>query len=275
MGLLDDYLDPKQFQASGGLLGRLLSLPQMQGLYQPGMDLDPRVSTDTGQAAGAQMSVAMPRPILQSNGPEVNLQTQVYRRAQDIPIGVYRMPQFGRLDVSQAMHQPSDPGDRLSTSFQSWSNTPVGNPVAALANGIGGPSSGRRTDAGGDTSNPDRSRTDRADGSSNTSAIASEQPPGLRAIGYFEIPTNPNQAFGELLSIQNKNEGDTISKRDHVSGVREGNIRRKEDGSLEVTNGTVVTFSYKDGRAKTVTVTGDDIAYIDGNTGEVVIQKSF
>lgn len=44
---------------------------------------------------------------------------------------------------------------------------------------------------------------------------------------------------------------------------------------MDVTNGTVVTVSYKDGRAKTVTVTGDDISHIDAKTGEVVIQKSF
>jgi len=44
---------------------------------------------------------------------------------------------------------------------------------------------------------------------------------------------------------------------------------------MDVTNGTVVIFSYKDSRAKTVTVTNDDIAHIDGKTGEVVIQKSF
>lgn len=43
---------------------------------------------------------------------------------------------------------------------------------------------------------------------------------------------------------------------------------------MDVTNGTVVTYSYKNGRAKTVTVTNTDIAHIDRETGEVVIQKS-
>ena len=43
MGLLDGYFDPKQFQARDGLLGRLLSLPQMQGLYQPDADFDPQI----------------------------------------------------------------------------------------------------------------------------------------------------------------------------------------------------------------------------------------
>ena len=59
-----------------------------------------------------------------------------------------------------------------------------------------------------------------------------------------------------------------------MSGVREGNIKQNEDGSLDVTNGTIVTFSHNDGHAKTVTVTNTDIAHIDGKTGEVVIQKS-
>jgi hypothetical protein len=277
MGLFDGYLDPGQFQASGGLLGRLLSLPQMQGLYQPSMDSDPQVSADKGQAAGAQMSVplSMPRPILQANGPAVNPQTPVYWPTQAAPMGDYQMPQFGRVDVSQAVQQPPDPGDRLSAGLQSWAHTPVGNPVAGLANGITGQSYGRRTDAGGNASDADPSGNGRAGGSREASSIAGKQPPDLSKIGYFEIPTNPNQAAGELLGIQERNEKHTISRKDHVSGVREGNVKQKDDGSLEVTNGTVVTLSYKDGRAKTVTVTGEDIAYIDAKTGEVVIQKSF
>ena len=43
MSLFEGYFDPEQFQAGGGLLGRLLSLPQMQGLYQPGADFDPQI----------------------------------------------------------------------------------------------------------------------------------------------------------------------------------------------------------------------------------------
>lgn len=38
MGLFDGYFDPEQFGNSGGLLGRLLSLQQMQGQYQPSAD---------------------------------------------------------------------------------------------------------------------------------------------------------------------------------------------------------------------------------------------
>jgi hypothetical protein len=44
MGLFDSYFDPQQFQDSGGLVGRLLSLHQEQGQYQ-GAGLDRALST--------------------------------------------------------------------------------------------------------------------------------------------------------------------------------------------------------------------------------------
>jgi hypothetical protein len=40
MGLFDGYFDPEQFGDGGGLLGRLLSLQQQQGQYQPGAGFD-------------------------------------------------------------------------------------------------------------------------------------------------------------------------------------------------------------------------------------------
>jgi hypothetical protein len=336
MGLLDGYFDPEQFQASGGLLGRLLSLPQMQGLYQPGAGFDPQVSADNGQAAAAQMSMPLLRPTLPANGPAANPQTLDYGRTQNIPIGDYQIPQFARADVSQAEQQATDLGDRLSAGFPSRVQTPVGNPIAALANGIAGVSSGRRTDLAGlaqhilqprvdpsgnpqqdlnsqyqalrpilgdhdamlaivhpevgrtliaqalagqtksgNTGDADPSGNGQAGRGNEASSIVDGQPPGLSKVGYLEIPTNPNQAFGELQSIQQRNEKDAVSGKDYASGVRDGNITYKPDGSLDVTNGTVVTFSYSDGHAKTVTVTNDDIAHIDAKTGEVVIQKSF
>jgi hypothetical protein len=104
--------------------------------------------------------------------------------------------------------------------------------------------------------------------------MAAGPPPGLIKAGYFEIPTNANQALGELQGIQDRRRDDTVSGKDYVSGIREGYIKRNGDGSLDVTNGTVVTLSYNNGHAKTVTVTNTDVAHIDGKTGEVVIQKS-
>jgi hypothetical protein len=40
MGLFDEFVDPQQFNSGGGLPGRLLAMPQMQGVYQPDADVD-------------------------------------------------------------------------------------------------------------------------------------------------------------------------------------------------------------------------------------------
>jgi hypothetical protein len=238
----------------------------------------------------------------------------------------------------RAVHgQPWEPlpSSLLWPGFQSWAHTPVGNPFAALANGIAGLSSGQRTDPAatgqqiiqpgaafsanaqqslntqyqalrpilGDTKamlaivHPETGRTliaqalasqtrpgNTADAgpsgggqvgvSDSANSIAAGPPPGLTKAGYVEIPTNANQAFGELLGIQASKEEHTISGKDYVSGVREGNVRQNSDRSLDVTNGTVVTLSYKDGHAKIITVTDPHIAHIDPKTGEAVIQMS-
>jgi hypothetical protein len=47
---------------------------------------------------------------------------------------------------SHAAAQSPDLGGRSSAAFQSWAHTPLGNPFAALANGIMGFESGRRID---------------------------------------------------------------------------------------------------------------------------------
>jgi hypothetical protein len=101
-----------------------------------------------------------------------------------------------------------------------------------------------------------------------------DQSPNLSKAAYLEIPGNANQVFGELSGILEGRPRDAVSSEDYVSGVRDGNVTRNADGSLDMTNGTVLTFSYKTNRAKTVIVTNTDIAHIDGKTGEVVIQKS-
>jgi len=148
MGLFDGYFDPQQFGEGGGLLGRLLALQPMQGLYQPDAGFDPQVSAGNGQAGAALMPLPlpMPRPTLPANGPAVDPRTPDYGQSQKIPVDDYQMPQFGRADVLQAAQQPPDLGDRPSAGFQSWAHTPVGSPIAALANGIAGVSPGQRTD---------------------------------------------------------------------------------------------------------------------------------
>lgn len=331
MGLLDSYFDPEQFEGGGGLIGRLLSLQQMQGQYRPSAGFNQQISADNGHAVGAPLSLPMPQPTLPAFDPP----TPDYGQTQNVPLGDYQMPQFGRADVSQAVQQLPDFGDRLRAGFQSWAHTPVGNPIAGFANGIAGLGSGKRSDPAGlaqqipqprvdsagntsrdlnsyfqalrpilgeqdamlaivhpavgrtlitqalerqqksgNTGDADPSGNQRARFDNEASSIAGGQPPSLSKAAYLEIPSNANQAFGELSEIQERSKRDTVSREDHVSGVREGNVSYNSDGSLDVTNGTVVTFSYKDGRAKTVTVTNNDIAHIDGKTGEVVIQKS-
>jgi hypothetical protein len=151
MGLLDSYFDPEQFEAGGGLIGRLLSLQQMQGQYLPSDGSNPQLSANNGQTAAAPMSAPfpMPRPTSPGNGPAIEPQTPDYGQTQNIPIGDYQMPQFGRADVSRAAQPLPDFGDRLRAGFESWADTPVGNPIAAVANGIAGLVSGQRTDPTG------------------------------------------------------------------------------------------------------------------------------
>jgi hypothetical protein len=155
MGLFDDYFDPQQFgEGGGGLLGRLLAL-QQQGQYRPselstpsGGQPDSGVSGNPPQDATAMAApqAPMPMPALVNNGPPPPvLQTPDYGQTLNIPVGTYQMPQFGRVDPSQPAQQTPDLGDRLSAGFQSWAHTPVGNPFAALANGVAGFNSGQRT----------------------------------------------------------------------------------------------------------------------------------
>jgi len=79
MGLFDGYFDPQQFQHSGGLLGRLLSL-QPQDQYQPGQGFGqssgggtigvPEDAYAQGQPSAPQAPVLqpMPWPNLPNNG---------------------------------------------------------------------------------------------------------------------------------------------------------------------------------------------------------------
>ena len=137
MGLFDSYFDPEQFQDSGGLLGRLLSLQQEQGQYQSG----PGFNVEPDSASVPKEPAAMPMPVQRPTLP----QTPDERPRQTVAVGDYQMPQFGSADASQVVQQPGI-GDRLNAGFQSWAHTPVGNPFAALANGVSGFSSGERTD---------------------------------------------------------------------------------------------------------------------------------
>ncbi len=139
MGLLDSYFDPDQFNPSGGLIGRLQSLQQQQGQYQPAQGFD----ESGGQSAQGGSSSASGNAALPAGpgGPTGFMK-----------IGDYQMPQFGSTDVSQIV-QPIQPtpglGDRLTAGSQSWAHTPLENPFAALANGIKAFGAGQPTEANG------------------------------------------------------------------------------------------------------------------------------
>jgi hypothetical protein len=242
MALFDGYFNPQQFQDSGGLLGRLLSLQQQQGQYQPSADFD-RAST----APPAPALLSMPSPMLPN-----------YGQMSAVP----QAPAQG-LRSQYAALAPilGDRNAMLATVNSEFGKTLIAQALAGQQKS-------------GDISGADPSGNGQAGPGNDASSVAGGQPPGVSQVGYFEAPANANQAAGELQSIQQRNKKDVVSGRDYVSGIREGNVRRNEDGNLDVTNGTVVTLSYKDGRARTVTVTNTDIAHIDKDTGEVVIQKS-
>jgi hypothetical protein len=68
MGLLDSYFDPEQFEASGGLLGRLVSLQRQRPSYEH----DPRISVAQESASAPQYAAAggpySPIPDFSQNG---------------------------------------------------------------------------------------------------------------------------------------------------------------------------------------------------------------
>jgi hypothetical protein len=130
MGLFDDYFDPEQFEAGGGLFGRLLSLrPDLDPSQAGAGDASPQDPSDAQATAASQAPL---QPI--SSQPSLNAGP-----AQNIA-----MPDNSQLATpssavaSQAASPSPDFGARLSAGLQSWAQTPVGSPFAALANGITG-----------------------------------------------------------------------------------------------------------------------------------------
>lgn len=149
MGWFDDHIDvdPAQFMAGGGLYGRLDSLLPQQGFYQPtpgspfpsvsgNASSSPPMSGLSVSPQGSATGSAAPWPV--SSLPRDDGQTLNMR------IGDYWMPQFGRAETPPPVAAPTF-ADRLSAGLQSWAHTPLGNPVAALANGVAGFNAGRRS----------------------------------------------------------------------------------------------------------------------------------
>lgn len=146
MGLFDGY----QFSDSpqGGLIDRLLAQLGAQGQYQPSQGFSPMDANASIQPQQQNAPIAvgsdymMPRigSGFQQNVQPSAVPPQNYT-AQPAP------PQQQQQAMPAFLQQPQS--SPLATSFQSWANTPVGNPMAALANGIASLSSGRRTDPTG------------------------------------------------------------------------------------------------------------------------------
>jgi len=146
MGLFDSYFDPEQFQDSGGLLGRLLSLQPQQGQYQPAAGFSSQADSASAPAQPTATPLPVPRPAmhgLPDAGP-----------SRTLAIGDYQMPQFGNVDPLPAGQQQPTFADRLSAGLYGLAHTPLGNPGAGLANAAAGFSAGQRTDQVGAAPSP-------------------------------------------------------------------------------------------------------------------------
>ena len=155
MGLFDDYFYPDQFQDSGGLPGRLLSMyPELDFSQSSASDnsqdpfggpgptvmqapLQPAASAFAPGASGPFAAPPAPASDASSNAASGNSQTSPSTSAND----------------SQTAPLPPDIGARLSAGFQNWAQTPVGSPFAALANGITGFNSGQQANGASAVSN--------------------------------------------------------------------------------------------------------------------------
>ncbi|WP_298255826.1 hypothetical protein [Bradyrhizobium sp.] len=139
MGLFDDYFDPDQFQDSGGLYGRLLSVrPDLAFQSSSGADAPNSFDGSALPAPQTSFSPAAAQPALDAtqassagaaSAPDPTQNSLSSANLQSSP--------SADANVSQA---PStfDFGAHLNAAFQKWAQTPVGNPFAALANGITG-----------------------------------------------------------------------------------------------------------------------------------------
>ncbi len=181
MGLFDD-----QPLEAGGLLGRLLSLQQQQGQYQPSQGFD--------APGGQQVTAASPSqfPSAAASTPVASIPPTSGPTAY-IPIGNYLMPQFGGPAISQPERPPPDLGDRLSAGLQSWAHTPLGNPFAGIANGIAGFSSGQAV------SQPSLQNSPPRNDASQQRPVLQDLPPSVQAAAV----NNQRVLVGRVLPRPN------------------------------------------------------------------------
>jgi len=117
MGLLDGYFDPEQFGEGGGLLGRLLTLQQMQGQYQPGAGFDearPVAQMPAPQPMSWPTLASYGQPSVQTAASNLPSQYQMLRPALGDPKAMLPTvnPAVGQQPIAQAYRQQSgDIGD--------------------------------------------------------------------------------------------------------------------------------------------------------------------
>jgi len=117
MGLFDDYFDPAQFQASGGLLGRFLSLRPDLDPSQPGADdANQQDAPDTQVTSQALSPAASQAPIPVSGGHLSSLVLMPTSGSAQKPAasGDFRSPQSPNAVASDATSPPLAPSDRVS-----------------------------------------------------------------------------------------------------------------------------------------------------------------
>lgn len=196
MGLFDDYFDPAQFQADGGLFGRLLSLrPDLDPSQPDASDANPQDGSDVqavlqapSQPVTSQASAAPDLGARLGAGLQSWAQTPAGNPFAALANGIagFNNAANGSFIGPPAPTpvQSPDLGDRLGAAFQSWAHTPVGSPFAGIANGITGFNTGQQTPAAATAS---------------AQALTSTQAPDPDNRQSPGIQSQPNMAPGNMV----------------------------------------------------------------------------
>jgi len=223
MGLFDDYFDPDQFQDSGGLYGRLLSLHPESGSQSDDGTNPPGLIGAAAAAPAAAAPIFDPAQNAALSGnsttppsadANVSQPSSSYDLGAHLNAGFQKWAQtpagnpfaalsngiagFNAVQPTDAAFigppappaQTPDIGDRLGAAFQSWAQTPVGSPFAALANGITGFNMGQSVAPTASPARPDQAQTPDSDARANT---AIQNPPGasISSVNPLLRPRRP------------------------------------------------------------------------------------
>lgn len=190
MGLFDDYTDPQQFQGSGGVLGPMFSWPQQLDPSQSGAGAQNLPSDNSLAAASANADGSQAA----SPGIAARLGAGLQSWAQT-PVGSPFAALANGINAFNAAQPASaadgsfigppapastaapDLGARLGAAFQSWAQTPVGSPFAALANSINGFNTGQTSVANAATAAQKPVATQDSDDRANTVVQSPANPP--------------------------------------------------------------------------------------------------